>query len=345
MLARMVGPVRVEGMASGSARTRSSDKRRPSARSRPVAPAAASATEAPNPRQPCPCGSGRRYKHCHGSGRSVRVARPFEGLTGEADLVALRELVSAATTPLTLSDRAHSDRRVTLATILPELAPALVRQNGEILLGLQLVASSDDVSRDLGTALQAALEADPGQPINPGPIGGAGSAGPRLQDLLSDAPLDITVHADYGYWLGTDSDEPIDPALSASLQQSSESVIPSVRMPGTEAAYWCRPDDAKAHLRWVMTHPEEALLDALAVLGATGALDLGEGTKYAGAFRAHGLVAPVWDVPADASAQDWWQPAADFQDRLAATLEQAPRLDGSARRFRAEILSRQVTLR
>lgn len=276
----------------------------------------------------------------------MRVARPFEGLTGEADLIALRELVSAATSPLTLSDPAYADRSVTLATVLPQLAPALVREDGRILLGLQLVASSDDVSRDIGTALQAALDADPGQPINPGPIGGAGSAGPRLKELLSDAPLDITVHEDYGYWLGMDADDqPADPSLSGLMEQANAAVIPSVRKPGDEAAYWCRPDDAKAHLRWVMTHPEEPLLDALAVLGAAGELDLGMGTKYAGAFRAHGLVAPVWDLPADVPAENWWQPAEDFQTRLTATLEGAPRLDEAARRFRSEILSRQVTLR
>ncbi len=303
-------------------------------------------SDAPNPRQPCPCGSGRRYKHCHGSGKSVRAGRPFEGLTGEADLIALRELVSAATAPLTLADPAYADRSVTLATVLPRLAPALVRSDGAILLGLQLVASSDDISADIGTALKAALEADHGQPINPGPIGGAGSAGPRLQELLSDAPLDITVHDDYRFWLDTDpDDDPLDPALAESLEQANSGVIPSARMPGEEAAYWCRPDDAKAHLRWVMIHPEEPLLDALAVLGAAGKLDLGTGTKYAGAFRAHGLVAPVWDLPADAPPADWWQPAADFQVRLAATMKSAPALDEGARRFRSEILSRQVTLR
>lgn len=334
-------------MASSSARTRSAGKRRPSGGSRPLGRTAGSSEpgDAPNPRQPCPCGSGRRYKHCHGSGRPVRVGRPFEGLTGEADLVALRELVSAATTPLTLADPAYSDRSVTLATVLPQLAPALVRVDGHILVGLQLVASSDDVSRDIGTALQAALAADPGQPVNPGPIGGAGSAGPRLQELLSDAPLDLTVHENYGYWLPVENEEPADASLSELMAQANSAVIPSVRMPGTEAAYWCRPDDAKAHLRWVMTHPEEPLLDALAVLGAAGELDLGTGTKYAGAFRAHGLVAPVWDLPADVPAEDWWEPAQAFQTRLAATLEEAPRLDEPARRYRSKILSRQVTLR
>ncbi|GAA3431637.1 hypothetical protein GCM10018954_012380 [Kutzneria kofuensis] len=39
-----------------------------------------------NPRQACPCGSGKRYKACHGMAggpADVMVARPFEGLAAE----------------------------------------------------------------------------------------------------------------------------------------------------------------------------------------------------------------------------------------------------------------------
>ena len=130
---------------------------------------------ASNPKAPCPCGSGRRYKHCHGSGYAPPVTRPFEGLPGEADWVALRELVPGR-------DRHPDGRRTagtsTLASVLPGGAPALVRANGEILLGVQLQTSSDDVSRDLGTALAAALEAPAGAPVDPGPIGAAGLGRP-----------------------------------------------------------------------------------------------------------------------------------------------------------------------
>ena len=59
------------------------------------------------PRQPCPCGSGRRYKTCHGrpgGAPAPYVARTFAGLPGECDWVALREIVPAATAPLTLAD-------------------------------------------------------------------------------------------------------------------------------------------------------------------------------------------------------------------------------------------------
>ena len=66
------------------------------------------------PRQPCPCGSGKRYKACHGKAggaADVIVTRPFEGLAAECELVALREFVPSATAPLPLRDG-----EVTLAT-------------------------------------------------------------------------------------------------------------------------------------------------------------------------------------------------------------------------------------
>jgi hypothetical protein len=292
-----------------------------------------------NPKAPCPCGSGRRYKHCHGSGYAPPVARPFEGLPGEPHWVALRELVPAATVPLKTAD----GRDVTLASVLPGGAPALVRANGEILLGVQLQASSDDVSRDLGTALAAALEAPTGAPVDPGPVGGAGSAGPRLQELLDlDAPFEVTVHPDFGFWLeGTEPSA----AARAGLEQANAAVLPTELLPGLGAAYWVRPGAERAHLRWVRPEPEERLLDALARLRAAEEVTLGEGTRYAGAFRAHGLVVPVWDLPADTPAADWTGPATEFQTRLEQALAATEPLTADERRARAGLLSRQITLR
>jgi hypothetical protein len=312
-----------------------------STRKRPAAPAAGSSPAHPeiNPKAPCPCGSGRRYKHCHGSGYAPPVTRPFEGLPGEADWVALRELVPAATADLRTTD----GRGVKLASVLPGGTPALVRTTGEILLGVQLAASSDDVSKDLGTALAAALEAPSGAPVDPGPIGGAGSAGPRLQELLDlTAPFEVTVHDDFAFWLeGTDPS----PAALQGLEHANEAILPTRRLEGLEAAYWVRPSAERAHLRWVRPEPEEPLLDALARLRAAEQLTLGEGTRYAGAFRALGLVVPVWDLPADTPAEDWVGPARGFQTRLEAALAETAPLTSDERRSRAGLLSRQVTLR
>ncbi|MGK5111564.1 MULTISPECIES: DUF5926 family protein [unclassified Geodermatophilus] len=309
---------------------------RSATRKRSAAPAADGDV---NPKAPCPCGSGRRYKHCHGSGYAPPVTRPFEGLPGEPHWVALRELVPAATVPLRTAD----GRDVTLASVLPGGAPALVRASGEIMLGVQLQTSSDDVSRDLGTALAAALEAPAGAPVDPGPIGGAGSAGPRLQELLDlDAPFEVTVHPDFGFWLeGTDAG----PAAQAGLEQANAAVLPTELLPGLGAAYWVRPGAERAHLRWVRPEAEERLLDALARLRAAEQITLGEGTRYAGAFRAHGLVVPVWDLPADAPAADWTGPASEFQSRLEQALAATEPLTPDERRARAGLLSRQITLR
>jgi Family of unknown function (DUF5926)/SEC-C motif len=292
-----------------------------------------------NPKAPCPCGSGRRYKHCHGSGYAPPVTRPFEGLPGEADWVALRELVPAATASL----RTKDGREVTLASVLPGGTSALVRASGEIVLGVQLAASSDDVSRDIGTALAAALEAPAGAPVDPGPIGGAGSSGPRLQELLDlSAPFEVTVHDDFGFWLeGTDPSA----AAMAGLEHANEAILPTVRLEELEAAYWVRPGSERAHLRWVRPEPEEKLLDALARLSAAEQILLGEGTRYAGAFRALGLVVPVWDLPADTPAEDWVGPAQAFQERLQKALEVTEPLDADERRARAGLISRQITLR
>ena len=306
-------------------------------RKRSSAPAAA--PEGINPKAPCFCGSGRRYRHCHGSGYAPPVTRPFEGLPGEADWVALRELVPAATAKLRTTD----GRAVTLASVLPGGTPALVRANGEIVLGVQLQTSSDDVSRDIGTALAAALEAPAGAPVDPGPIGAAGSAGPRLQELLDlTVPFEVTVRDDFGFWLeGTDPSA----AAMASLQHANEALLPTVRLPGLDAAYWVRPGSERAHLRWVRPEPEEKLLDALARLSASEQILLGEGTRYAGAFRALGLVVPVWDLPADTPAEDWVGPATEFQARLERALAVTEALTSDERRARAGLISRQITLR
>src|SRR4051794_37562833 len=296
------------------------------------------------PREPCPCGSGRRYKACHGrdrgAGRRPPVTRPFQGLPGETDWVAMREIVPSATAPLTLRD--DPDRKVVLTTVLPLAWPALVRADGEILLGLQSSARSGDPSRDLAQALTAALDSDPGQGISN--LGEPGD-GPRLQDLITDAPLDVTVFEGFDWWLG-DATAEDDSEVAASLQQANASVVPTVRLTAAAAAYWCRIGD-RCHLRWVLPHDEEPLLDAFARLSSRAELGLGEGTKYVGAFRALGLVIPVWDLslqnPQDASALE--EPLAARAGRLDAALAETGPLDAAARRARAGVVSRQVTLR
>lgn len=290
-----------------------------------------------DPKAPCPCGSGRRYKSCHGAG-DVVVPRPFAGLPAECDWVAMRELVPSATAPLRLAD---SDREVTLATLLPLALPAIVRADGRILLGLQVHARSGDVSRDVAHVLEQALAAEPGTMVSttglPGP-------GPRLQDLLDDAaPVEPAVHADFAFWIEGSTSE--DPEVAASMERANTAVVPTARLDQElGAAYWCRIGD-KAHLRWVMPYEEDALLDALARLGAAGSLGLGGDTRYAGSFRAHGLLVPVWDLPVDPAAGEWEEPAREFAGRLAEAMGADGPLSSAERRSRDGIRGRQLTLR
>jgi hypothetical protein len=291
-------------------------------------------------RRPCPCGSGKRYRNCHGAadGAGVLVARPFQGLPGECDWIALRELVPSATAPLALAGAGQADRSVTLATVLPMALPGLVRDDGSIMLGLQVHGRSNDVSRDVGHALEEALAAKPGTMLQ---LSGLPGPGPRLQDLIGTDPLQVTVHGDFGFWVD-------DPAggtaeVRASLERANAAIMPTRRLSGVDAAYWCDAG-AKAHLRWVMPHEEDTLLDALARLSAAGELGLGARTRYVGSFRAHGRLVPVWDLPNDEPAQTWEQPAAAFADRLAKSLAETGPLSGAERRARDGLRGRQLTL-
>jgi hypothetical protein len=294
------------------------------------------------PRQPCPCGSGRRYKACHGSASGAApayVSRPFEGLRGECDVVALRELVPAATAPVTLAESVASDRDVVLCSLLPMAAPALVRQDGTVWLGLQVQHSFGDPSRDLAAALQLALDAEPGAMVG---LTEAPGDGPRLQELLADEPLQVTVHDGFDFWIADLDDS--DGALGASLEQANAAATPTARLTSAEAAYWTDVG-TKEHLRWVLPHDEDAGLDALARLHAAGRDSLVEGSRLVGMFRAHGLLVPVWDVPRDPEAADWEAPLADFAKRYADTLAETGPLDSAARRAKQGLVGRQLTLR
>lgn len=290
------------------------------------------------PRQPCPCGSGKRYKACHGSGEDLYVARSFEGFASECDIVAMRELVPAATAPLSLSGE-HADRSVLLCSLLPGAAPALVRESGEIWLGLQVQHAFGDAARDLGAVLELALATQ-----EPGAVGLTRSPGPgkRLQDLLNPtAPLEVTVHDGFGYWI---ADLPDTEGLEEALEQANAGAAPTARLTSVTAAYWTDAG-SKEHVRWVMPEAESELLDALARLHAADQDRLTDDTRFIGMFRAHGLLAPVWDVPVGTGAEALEDPAAAFKERLDEALAQQGALSAEERSARAGLATRQVTIR
>jgi hypothetical protein len=276
------------------------------------------------------------------------IARPFAGLPGEADWVALREVVPAATAVVGLAERyrrpADGDRpavdEVTVATVLPMAWPALRRSDGSVYVGLQTAGGSGDASRDVAAALLQALDREPGTPVPPGDLPGEG---PRLQDVLDvDRPLAVEVHEGFDFWV--DDAESLDPQSRESLERANASAVPTQRLTSVEAAYWCRIGD-RTHLRWAMPHDEDALLDAIARLHAVGASNLGDGSRYIGAFRALGLLVPVWDLPGGSSAEDVEEPAAAFAVRLTEALQRNEPLTYDERRARAGVVSRQLTLR
>ena len=291
-------------------------------------------------REPCPCGSGRRYKACHGKAASavfVGPARPFEGMASECDIVAMREIVPAASAPLTLVGE-HAGRDVTLVTVLPMAWPALVRADGSVLVALQVNVGSGDASRDLADALLGALAAEPGEPVS---LGRVTAESPRLQDLVDPSvPLDITVHDNFDFWVDGDVSDDV----RASLERASAYAHPTVKLASVASAYWTRMGD-KEFLRWVMPEDENRVLDGLARLHVTGGDTLGEGTRCIGMFRAQGVIAPVWELPPGTGAAAIEEEAAALSTRLATAMADTSALTSDERRARAGLTTRQVTLR
>ena len=267
------------------------------------------------------------------------VLRPFEGLPGEADWVALREVVPSATATVR-TRKEYGGRDVVIATVLPAACPALLRADGMLLVALQGIPSSGDASRDVAANLLAGLELELDTPLIHASIA---TPGPRLQDVLepTDA-FEVTVHGGFDFWLAPDAD--LNAAAKASLDEANASVVPTVKLSGVPSAYWCRMG-AKEFLRWAMPHDEQKLLDALARLHARREATLGAGTKLVGAFRSCGILVPVWDLVPGSEAADIEAPAVAFQTRLEAALADDAPLDANERRARAGLVSRQLTLR
>lgn len=274
------------------------------------------------------------------------VPRPFDGLAGEAEWVALREIVPAATAPLTMTDDRFADRPVTLATVLPMAWPGMVKEDGRIFLGLQTQFRSGDLSRDLAAILERALETEPGSPVSmidlPGP-------GARLQDMVdAGTPVEPTLHEGFDFWLDDEASD--DPNVSASLERANAAIAPTERLTAAPAAYWCRMGD-RTQVRWVMPHDEDATLNAFAKLytapgGKAGSgLSLGDGTRYLGTFRAHGLLAPVWDLPGGSTAADCEEPVKALSARVDEALADDTPLTAEQRHARDGLRGRQVTLR
>lgn len=260
----------------------------------------------------------------------------------EAQWIALRELVPAASAPVLLCQEyaeRYPTRSVTVVTVLPGAVGAVARNDGNILLGLQRHQHSGDVSRDIAAALLAALETQPGEfvtvPAMPG-------EGPRLQDLVQPVALDVTVHAGFDFWF--EGELPENSEARTSLDRANDSIYPTCAMGAVPAAYWCRVPE-RSHIRWVLSEDEDLALNSLAKIAAAGNIPLGEGTKLAGMFRAHGRLIPVWDLPREREADSWEDDLARFAKLYEATLSLREPLTGEELRAKQGLLGRQIALR
>ena len=271
------------------------------------------------------------------------VARPFEGIPGEANLVAMREIIPAATLPATTTSE-YGDRAFTFATLLPNAVPALVRPDGEILVALQTRSHTADAGHDVAVALQAALdlasrveagEAEPG-----GITVDVREAAPKLQDMVATTG-DIKVEKDFGYWLAAGADE--DEDVHAAIEESARSLIPTAAVPDVEATFW--HDMGRQYVRWVRTEDESALFTALARLQAREELTLGNDSHFIGAFRACGLTIPVFEFPNGVDPNSLADKVQDLQAKVESVLGNKEPLIDDERRIRAGLVSRQVSLR
>ncbi|EFQ84620.1 hypothetical protein HMPREF0063_10473 [Aeromicrobium marinum DSM 15272] len=265
--------------------------------------------------------------------RMPYVVRTFEGLPGEIDWVALREFVPSATATVTLTG---SDRVVRVCSLLPGNGPGLVRPDGEIWLGLQVIHNFGDISRDLAHVVQLALELEPGTPVTMSDPG----VGERLQDLVDpSSTFDVEVHEGFDYWLeGADTSD----RTQALLEAANGSAVPTTKLDAVPGAYWTQMGERR-YLRWVQPQQEDRVLDAFARLHVGGHDALGDDIRLIGMFRAHGLLVPVWETPTGAEALE--EPAAALAARLEEALADDAPLTTEQRSARNGLANRQITIR
>ena len=286
----------------------------------------------------------RRRKTADGAPKAPKkqkiafVARPFEGIAGEEDLVAMMQIIPAATATVRLR-RERGGAEVQLVTLLPELARAVKRADGEVLVAMQTTMHSGDASRDVAAALLAALELDEGSALV---AGGLPEPGERLQDILDPQFVPrIDVRDSFSFWL--DAEAAKNPEAVRAVEEGKEELAATRPVPGVAHAYWCRMN-GKEFVRWVRGEDEDEFFNAFARVHAARQSDLEEGARFIGAFRACGLAIPVWELVPGTEADELTAPMRAMAERLEAALADGAPLDAAARRARAGIISRQVNL-
>ena len=267
------------------------------------------------------------------------VRRPFEGLPNEQDLVAMRQLIPAATMAARTTEE-YGSLDVELATVLPMAWPAVRRTDGSVTVGIQADYPGGDLSRGIGQAIRLAAALEPGNPITTVTLD---DDAPRLQDILDlGGDFAIQVQDTFEFWLDPSAERTAE--IEQAITQANDSIMPTRPVAGLPHAYWVDAGP-KEHLRWVLEADEDAVIDAVTRLHARRESGLGEGTKYVGSFRAEGLSIPVWDLPKGFGAEGVEAEAEAFRTRFEEALASTEPLTALERRARGGIVARQVTLR
>ncbi|QGU05742.1 DUF5926 family protein [Corynebacterium comes] len=273
-----------------------------------------------------------------------KEARPYGGIGGEADLIALQEFVPSAVAKVAVNG---IDRDVYIATVLPGGSAALIREEadgGDAYVALQTASPSQNPGRDLAYALNWVKSAQPGQNLDSGIADGSQ---PALSELISaDAELEVTEHQDFNWWLPEGFE--LDQVTGQALQSANDSVVESHRVdtgiPG--AVWWVNPGGGKAHIRWIRPDDnEDALLNALARVAARGEFNLGEGTRFAGVFRTHGIIVPVFDLDPSVPFDSYGDELERVSSAVDAEIANDAQLSSEERKQLQNIKSRQVTIR
>ncbi|QPK83170.1 preprotein translocase subunit SecA [Corynebacterium qintianiae] len=267
--------------------------------------------------------------------------RPYGGLAAEADLVALQEFVPSAVAKVEVKGEP-----VNIVTVLPGAGAALRRSEadgGERFVALQVASHSQNPGRDLAYALNWVLAAQPGDSLQSTVADGSQ---PELTSLIDAAStLSITEHQNFTWWFPEGANVPAE--VAQALSRANDAVIPSTQIkasvPGS--VWWVNPGGGKGHIRWVRTEDNEnQILSALARIAARGELHVGEGSKFAGVFRTHGVVVPVWDIDPSVEAASYTSALEKLDAEIAAEYTNDGQLSVEERKQLDNIKSRQVTI-
>lgn len=290
----------------------------------------------------------------------VEPDRPFADVpAAECDLVAMRAFIASATAQVSFAEGFSAANEADFATILPGAVPGLVRSrdaaiwgergaakgdaNGKVTQGLVALQTNPepvDLAGSLASALTWAASAKPGAEFRDG------KAAKSLAEIVDPAkPLEVVVYDNFSWWFGDDAE--VNPKVQAMLDRANETIMPTARLTpksGIGAPWWVDAGD-RAHLRWVRPEPEEVLMKALARLHAAGQLTMGEGSRFAGSFRTHGLVVPVFDLDNEMHPDEWYHGLDKLDAWFGEALADDSELTAAERGSRAGIIGRQVTLR